>query len=332
MATVGDTFLNLADYRKRTNEDDEIATIIEQLSETNPILEDAMTLEGNLPTGHRTTIRTGLPSSTFRKLYGGVQPSKSSTKQVDDSAGMLEAYSIVDKALADLNGNTAEFRMSEARGFLESMNQTMADTLFYGNTDTDPEKFMGLAPRFDDTSAQNGDQIVDAGGTGSDNTSIWFVSWGEDTCHAFYPKGSEVGLQRENKGQETQDDGSGGKYEAYVDHFRWDMGLSVRDWRFISRIANIDVSDAATFGEATDNSPPIIMRMIDAMERIENTNRGNLVIYMNRSMHTFMTKVAQAKSNVNLTIENFAGRPVTAFHGVPIRRVDALVNTEAQVT
>jgi hypothetical protein len=278
-------------------------------------------------------MRTGLPNTTWRKLYEGVQPSKSTTKQVDDSAGMLEAYAEVDKALADLNGNTSAFRLSEARAFLESMNQTMAETLFYGNTDTDPEKFMGLAPRFDSLSADNGSQIIDAGGTGSDNTSIWFVTWGEDTVHAFYPKGSQAGLMREDKGQVTIEDGSGGRYEAYREHFRWDMGMSVRDWRFVSRIANIDVSDAKTFGEATDNSPPIVMKMIDALNALENMNRGNTVIYMNKTMKAFMDKVATNKANVNLTFENFGGEgPVTAFQGVPIRRVDALKNTEAQVT
>ncbi len=33
--------------------------------------------------------------------------------------GMLETYSEIDKALADLNGNTAAYRLSEDRAFLE---------------------------------------------------------------------------------------------------------------------------------------------------------------------------------------------------------------------
>jgi len=332
MATLGNNFLTLADKRKRENPDDSIAQIIEILSESNPILSDAITMEANGSQGHTTTMRTGLPSSTFRKLYNGVQPSKSTTRQVTDTAGMLEAYADVDKALADLNGNTAEFRLSEANAFLESMNQQIANTLFYGNTDTEPQKFMGLAPRFDDLNAENGSQIIDAGGTGSDNTSIWFVVWGENTCHMFYPKGSPIGLNKEDKGQVTLDDGNGGHYEGYRDHFKWDVGLSVRDWRFLARIANIDVSDAQTFGESTDTSPPIIMRMIDAVNQLENMEKGQPVIYMNRTMKTFMDKVATNKSNVNLSIEEFGGRPVTAFQGIPIRRVDAILNNEAQVT
>ena len=50
--------------------------------------------------------------------------------QVTDSIGMLETYAEVDKSLADLNGNTDEFRLSEDRAFIEAMNQAMAQTLF----------------------------------------------------------------------------------------------------------------------------------------------------------------------------------------------------------
>ena len=39
-----------------------------------------------------------------------------------------------------LNGNTAQFRLSEDSAFLEAMNQTQAETMFHGNR-TDPKKF-----------------------------------------------------------------------------------------------------------------------------------------------------------------------------------------------
>jgi hypothetical protein len=47
------------------------------------------------------------------QLNYGVASSKSRTAQVTDSCGMLEAYAEIDKALADLNGNSAAFRLSE---------------------------------------------------------------------------------------------------------------------------------------------------------------------------------------------------------------------------
>ena len=136
----------LLDLAKRTDPDGSIATIVELLNQNNEILDDMTWVEGNLPTGHRTTVRTGLPAPTWRKLYGGVQPTKSTTAQVTDNTGMLEAYAEVDKALADLNGNTASFRLSEDMAHIEGMSQEMADTLIYGNEGSEPEAFTGLSP------------------------------------------------------------------------------------------------------------------------------------------------------------------------------------------
>ena len=245
MAALSVTNPTLADVAKRLDPDGKIDTIVEILNETNEILEDATMLEGNLPTGHRTTIRTGLPAPTWRKLYGGVQPTKSTTAQVTDNTGMLEAYAEVDKALADLNGNTAAFRLSEDRAHLEGMNQEYVDTLFFGDESTAPEEFTGLAPRYNSTSASNGENVISGGGSGSDNTSIWLIVWGPNTVHGIYPKGSVAGLTMTDKGQVTIEDvdGSGGRMEAYRTHYRWDCGLTVRDWRYAVRIANIDKSN-----------------------------------------------------------------------------------------
>lgn len=197
MSTIG-TKLTLADWAKRIDPGGKVDKIVEMLNETNEILDDMVWLEGNLPTGHRTTIRTGLPSATWRKLNYGVQPSKSTTIQVDDTCGMLEAYAEVDKKLADLNGNTAEFRLSEDRAFIEAMNQEFADILIYGDTDTNPEKFLGLAPRYSDILAGTSygkNNVLNAGGSGDDTSSIWLVVWGPNTVHGIFPKGSKAGIE-----------------------------------------------------------------------------------------------------------------------------------------
>src|SRR5690606_10850438 len=223
MATLAVNNPTLLDLAKRSDPDGRIATIVEMLNETNEILDDMTWIEGNLVTGHRTTIRTGLPTPTWRKLYGGVQPTKSTTAQITDNTGMLEAYAEVDKALADLNGNTAEFRLSEDRPHIEAMSQEIADTIFYGNEGVEPEAFTGLSPRFNDLNAENGGNIIDAKGTGSDNASIWLLVWSPNTVHGIVPKGSQAGLQMTDKGQVTIEDvdGNGGRMEAYRTHYRW---------------------------------------------------------------------------------------------------------------
>lgn len=330
MAVLAVTNPTLMDLAKRTDPDGKIATIIELLNQDNGILDDMTWVEGNLPTGNRTTVRTGLPAPTWRKLYGGVQPSKSTTRQVTDNTGMLEAYAEVDKALADLNGNTASFRMSEDKAHIEGMMQEMAQTLFYGNEGTEPEAFTGLAPRYNLLSAENGQQIIDAGGTGTDNTSIWLVVWDTDKVHGIIPKGSNAGLQHKDLGEVTIEnvDGLGGRMQAYRTHYRWDAGLTVRDWRYVVRVANIDKSDltgtGATGAKITD-------LMVQAIERVQGLS-GRPVFYMNRSLRSFLRRqMIETVKQSTLTMEDIAGKHIPAFDGIPIRRVDILATDEARV-
>jgi hypothetical protein len=330
MAVIGNNNPTLLDVATRVDANGKVQAIVELLSETNEILEDATFLEANDGTSHKTTIRSGLPSATWRKLNYGVQPSKSTTVQIKDSCGMLEAYAEVDKSLADLNGNTSEFRLSEDRSFLEAMNQEFADTLFYGDSTLDPEKYMGLAPRYNSLSAQNADNILSGGGSGSDNTSIWLIVWGPNTCHGIYPKGSKAGIQHQDLGEETLEDANGGKYQGYRTHYKWDGGLTLRDWRYVVRIPNIDVSELTK--DASSNSADIIDLMVQALELVPNLGMGRAAFYCNRTIKSFLRRQILNKSNVHLAMSEIAGKRVLAFDEVPVRRCDAILNTEATVS
>ena len=334
MVALNVTNPTLLDLQKSLDPDGSIAAVVEILNATNEVLMDMTWLEGNLPTGHRTTIRTGLPAPTWRKLYGGVQPTKSTRVQVTDNTGMLEAYAEVDKALADLNGNTAAFRLSEDRPHIEGLSQEMAQTIFYGNEATAPEEFTGLSPRFANLTADaNSDNVIGALGTGIDNASIWLVVWGPNTCHGIVPKGSKAGIQFEDKGQVTIEDvdGSGGRMEAYRSHYRWDAGLTVRDWRFIVRICNIDKSDLTA--DASGSSANLPELMFQATELIPSLSMGRPVFYMSRDLRTKVRQQSAAGiSSSTLTIDDLGGAMVTSFSGIPIRRVDALAADEAALT
>jgi len=325
----------LLDVAKRLDPNGNIDKIVELMNLTNEVIDDATFIEGNLQTGHKTTVRTGLPAPTWRKLYGGVQTGKSTTAQVVDNCGMLEAYAEIDKALADLNGNTAAFRMSEERAFIEGMNQEFASTLIYGNEGTEPEAFTGLAPRYNDLGAANGVNIVNSGGTGGDLTSVWLVVWGPNTAHGIYPKGSKAGLSITDKGQVTIEnaDGSNGRMEAYRSHYRWDCGFSVRDWRYIVRVANIDVSEltAQSGSQALAASTNILRSLIQATELLPSMGMGRAVFYANRTVRTQLRNMILARTVNQLTWETHNGKKVISYDGIPFRRVDAILNSEAQV-
>lgn len=326
MAALGVLNPTLTDLARATDPNGSIAAVVEILTATNEILEDMTWIEGNLPTGHRTTIRTGLPVPTWRKLYGGVAPNKGTTAQVTDNTGMLEAYAEVDKALADLNGNTSEFRLLEDRAHIEGMNQELADTLFTGNEGTEPEAFSGFNIRFNLSTALNGENIIKAGGVGTDNANIWLVVWSPNTVHGIVPKGSKAGLQVHDKGQVTVEDASNGsnsgRFEAYRTHYRWDAGLTVRDWRYVVRIANIDKSDLTKDASSGADLPDL---MFQAMRLIPNMAMGRPAFYMSRNTATFLGRQSvNLTKNATLTMDNVGGKFVERFHGVPVRRVDAL--------
>lgn len=322
----------LLDLAKRLDPDNKIAMIVELLNQTNEMLADMSWLEGNLLTGHRTTVRTGIPEPTWRKMYGGVQPTKSTTAQITDDCGMLEAYAEVDKALADLNGNTTEFRLSEDRPHIEGINAELQETLLYGNSGTQPEAFTGLAPRFNDSTAANGDNIIKGGGASTDNQSIWLIVWGPNTVHGIVPKGSKAGLQVTDKGQVTIEnvDGNGGRMEAYRTHYRMDSGLTLRDWRYVVRIPNISKAALTADGATGPNLPNL---MFEAIERIPNLSAGRAAFYMSRGVRTKLRQQSSALvKNSTLTIEQEGGVPLMSFHGIPVRRVDAMAADEALVS
>ena len=335
MAVLATTALTLADWAKRIDPDGNTPVVAELLSQSNEILMDAMFMEGNLPTGHRVTIRTGLPAVYWRSLNQGVPSSKSTTAQVDESCGMLEAYSRVDQDLALLNGNSDAFRLSEDSAFLEAMNQTQAQTMIYGNPASDPRQYLGLAARYGAiTGANNAQNILNATGTaGATNTSIWLVVWGDKTVFCPFPKGSKAGLVQEDQGRLTVYDANNNPYQALQTHYQWKNGLVVKDWRYVVRIANISVTNL------TANTTPadLISLMSRALDRIPNLTMGKPCFYMNRTIYSFLRIQALNKSNAALAVEkglNQFGTPTTwmSFEGVPLRRVDQILNTETQIS
>lgn len=331
MATLGNQFIDLIDIYKQQDGRGQFVPVIEMLMEMNPILEDAIAVECNKGTTHLHTVRTGLPNVTWGQLYRGIPNSKGRTAQVEDTTGFVEGLSTIDKRLLELSTNEGAVRLSEAQAYLESMSQEVAAKMFYGDTASDPEEFMGLAPRFNDLSAANGNQIVDAGGTGSDNTSIWFVTWGDNQCNLLYPKGTQAGVQREDMGEQRVLDGSGNAYYAKEEKFTWHVGMAVKDWRYVSRVANIDVSDMAA------GTVAIYDFLRKAYYQLQNRRvaGGKMAIYCNRdvleALDALATNAGASDSFVRLKPMEIEGKEVMTYRGIPIRETDALLNTEARV-
>ena len=331
MATIGKSYPTLKDvYSQQDGEGKITSAIIELFIRNNPILEDAIAVECNDGTSHLTTVRNGLPEVQFRKFYQGVMPSKGDFTQIKDSTSMLDDYSVCDKKLADMSGNVNQFRLNESESHIQAMNNKVADTIFYGNKGIDDAAFDGLAVRYNKLSATKGDigyQVIDAGGNGSDNTSIWFVTWGDNHTCLLYPKGSKAGIEHQDKGQITETKADGSKFEAYQDWYSWNVGMCIRNYRANCRVANIDVSNLKG-ATPTD----LFEKLILGWHRVKkHAKGGKTVIYVNDTIETYLQIQASKKNNVYLTINEVGGKPILHFMNCPIKNVDAILDTEAAV-
>ena len=343
----------LIDVAKSFGPDGKVATVAELLNQSNEIITYMNFIEGNLPTGHKGVVRTGLPSVTLRKFYKGVAASKSGRATIEDVCAMAEGRNEIDKDLADLNGNTAAFRLSEGLAFVESMNQTFAQQIIYGDTSTNPDGVLGLTPRYNSLSATNASSanIIDPGGSGSDNTSVWLVVWGENTVTGVYPKGSQAGLQQEDLGVIDAFDENNNRFRAYAELWKWKFGLHVKDWRYAVRIANIDVSDLTnqTGTQAVTAATWLNKLMIKALARIPSMGMGTATFMASRTVKEMLSVGALDKSQNALSFTqavnqygNVAPGSVAgqgtgiqggqlSFLGVPVLTVDQILATEARV-
>lgn len=334
MATIGNSYLNLVDMYKRTDQNRAITPVIEALHALNPLMQDAFTVECNQGTKHLTTTRTGLPAVTWGRLYQGIPQSKSTTQQVEDTTGFVEGLSFVDNRLLEISKNPGAVRMSEAQPFLESIAQEVQTNFFYSDTATTPERFKGLGARYNTLSNS---QVVNGGGTGSDNMSVWFVTHGSGQTRMIFPEGTAAGVSRRDKGEQRVTDDLGNAYYGKEEEFRQHVGVSVGDFRFNSRIANIDVSDLIA---GTTDPYALLRRAYWKLQgrrngRVDNggmITMGKTVIYANRDFLQALDGATTNSNKVELRPDDVAGKEVLTYRGIPIRETDALINAEALVS
>ena len=331
MALLGSTFLTLSDWGKRIDPDGKIARITEFLDRKIPVMQDVPFIMANDIISHRVTVRTGLPAAAWKKLNRGVPFTKSRTAQITETIGIQEQRSLLDEDHPGADADLASLRLSEARPHIESIGQEFSDSFWYGSTDTAPEELMGLSPRYNSLTATNGQNIIDGGGTGSDNTSIWLIGLSPETIFGIFPKGSQAGIIHEDLGkQQILDPTDSSRYfTAWVDQWKMKAGVVVADWRFAVRIANIDVSALVAEVSATD----LAKRMISALNTIENLNAGRTYFYMNRTVKQMFE--IQNLNNVRtggMTFDMVNGKRAMFFQDIQIKVTDSLVLNEDQVT
>ena len=333
MAVLGTQALTLSDWRKRMNPDGSIDFIIEALEQSNPIVQHVRWIQGNLPTGNKTTVRTSIPRPSIRRINRGIDAHKSSTMQVQDTCMMLEDRSEVDTALIKLQPDKEGFRRSEDAAFVMGFGDTVAESIFYGDTQQAPDTFNGISVRYNIIGGAKhtaGHQVIAGGTAGTNtNTSAFFVGWGTKATVGIYPKNSKMGLQRQDLGECDAHDADGKKYRALATLFNWDVGLAVQDIEANALVRNIDVSKLDKL--SSEAKKTLIERFIYAKNRIRNLqNRDKDVhLYVSPALYDFFEVYLIDKNNVHVTRQDLQHAPTQLYlSGIPIEKSDSILETE----
>lgn len=339
MAAKGTELVTLADVAK--SKDKRIGGVAEVLIQHNKMSEDIPIMVMNEGTIHKEDIRSAIPAVYYRKANQPIPASKSTIEERTFQATHFESKSQIDCAVAARGGldRIAYNRWNQAQGHLQAHAQELASLMIYGSPLTSNLKTAGFFDVFSTlaTTEETSKQIINAGGSGSDNASMLKVHWGERSVFGVYPKGTNWGITREDfsKGNKKvkipgiDENGNVGDFWGYEEDFMTDHGLVVKDYRQCARIANIDVSDLIA-GSGAD----LLDLMISGNYVIDSLENGKGVWYCNRTIFAALDKQALTKVGAGggLRWTDYQGSPVLMFRNEPIKMMDTMLTSEAAVT
>lgn len=316
--------------------------IVELFTEENPILDDISIIEANDGTTNRTTIRTGIPEPTWTAYYSGVKPAKGTKTQVKDVAGRMKSMLEIDAQLYEDTPDKDQLLKDELYGLTEGMTQAMADCLIYGKIANEPRAFNGLynfyktagadLAKYDSKDSAHYVFSGDKNPTkGKAYRSLLLMGWSPSTITTFYPKGHKsAGLQRSELRTVDTNDADGGVYQVKRQDLSWELGLSVRDYRYGGRIANIDNETLLSTNTDIDYVE-MIHRLVS---RVKNSQRVNRAFYMANDLWEKVQVLFYRKTMGNaVAYQDVMQRFKTpTLLGIPVRITDAMEVNEDAVT
>jgi hypothetical protein len=369
MSVISQNYYSFKDLALAMGKDMSAADVINMASRNKPILEDALALPCNDGTKHKTLIKKGLPTYVLKALYGGVPASRGNKMQVEDTCSVIASAAEIEVDYIDIFEKAEDkksARLEEASDHVEALGQGVETLVIYGNSATNPRAPRGLVQRYSSLTAENGKNIIHGAGTiaGGDSgkcTSVWFITWDSSTVHLIYPKGANAGVKQEDNGKINKE-GPEGTYFVYRDDFSWHVGVSLRDWRYVVRIAGINAEDLLAFvnaqktfkyyasagnsvvanaNVADGSGADVESLLISTADNIvglfklayyqhegRNQQKGKTFIYANTLV------VASLDFMVDLGMPGFSkseienGGEVLKFRGIKIRECAAILNTE----
>ncbi|GFO72898.1 hypothetical protein BJAS_P3434 [Bathymodiolus japonicus methanotrophic gill symbiont] len=160
-----------------------------------------------------------------------------------------------------------------------------------------------------------------------------FITWGDRQASLLYPANTTAGLTRKDHGEQQMQSANGDTYFAKKETFRWHMGLSIRDWRYVVRIVNIPVAGLK------DGTFDVYKFLSDAYYRHWGRWKklGNTYMYCNSEVRQAMDLQAINRGAGDNFIrlrpgKDIQGREIESYRGFGVREVPSILNTETAIT
>lgn len=118
------------------------------------------------------------------------------------------------------------------------------------------------------------------------------------------------------------------------------MGFGLGDYRMVSRVANIDVSDVAAgtvdlYGFLRKAYYKLQNRRLSKVRGSDDGEQMHTVMYCNsdimEALDGLQTNSGSSDNFTRLSVGEIEGKEVTTYRRLPIREADAILNTEARV-
>jgi hypothetical protein len=337
MAGLG-TEYNLMDLARITLSDGKLAKVYDMVTENTPIIRDLMMVQCNRIDEFEHAELTGLPTSYYVMLGQGYPKSKATTKIVKDGTARVGNRFEVDRETARLSGNVPEFMSKQEMFHIKSVMEKIEETIIYGAA-VDVDEFIGIHARLSTPSADrknSGYNIINGGGTGSDNMSVLGIVHSTETFHGIYPQGQKAGLEIDRIDSVSGADGvpitdpidSTRELLGYKRFVQQILGIAVPSWHGIVRICNIDnsllIADASTGADLN----VLFQRMALRMTRVKI---GKKKIYVNDTVYSFIMQQLSKTVGGNVGFSQVQGQEQVQFWGIDIEVCDALLINEATV-
>jgi hypothetical protein len=329
MATIlANAALTWAEVVKRAGFDDD-AAVIGDLAQMNDFIDECPMFPTTHGLYNKQLQAKRLGKGGFSKAYGPTTDISSQTDEITEPVKLYEGDSNVDDRVFKgvPQGGAYPLRDGEDSLNLEGMIQDLTYLIIYNHEGDTPDGWKGLWRRRPSLSPAGTVPPVcwGLGGTGSDLTSMPIFEFGRRGFSLAYPANSGVpGLKNEDRGLNKIPVPVGtGSYWAWIRHYEFWAAMVLRDNRAFQRLANIETQGASNIFDPT--------KFISAKNWLPSVGR-NAVAFCTRTLKAQVDNNAYGKVNVYMSVrevQNYG--PITFIAGVPVRMMEALLDTESAI-